>query len=136
MRFKNVQDVAFWRLCVGCGACSYICPEKKIRLMDVVQDGVRPVIEKPDCKDCDECIKVCPGIESNHQYSKNANGLISELKEGWGRFLKYGKDMLRILIFAIMALQAGLQAPLHCTVWKRKECMARFISLLTRENLI
>ena len=56
--------------------------------MDVVQDGVRPVIEKPDCKDCDECIKVCPGIESNHQYSKNANGLISELNEGWGPILE------------------------------------------------
>jgi coenzyme F420 hydrogenase subunit beta len=88
MSFKNVKDIAGWRLCVGCGACAYICPEKKIKLVDIISDGIGPVIEAPDCKDCNECIKVCPGIETNHEYSKYTDGLIQELREGWGPILE------------------------------------------------
>jgi len=28
-RFTDVSDVVKWRLCLGCGACEYACPEKK-----------------------------------------------------------------------------------------------------------
>jgi NAD-dependent dihydropyrimidine dehydrogenase PreA subunit len=41
---KNVVDVARWRLCVGCGACLSICPEQKIELVDIEDDGIRPVM--------------------------------------------------------------------------------------------
>lgn len=28
-KFTDVSDVVRWRLCLGCGACEYVCPEKK-----------------------------------------------------------------------------------------------------------
>ncbi len=88
MRLKDVEQVAEWRLCVGCGVCAYVCPKDKISLVDVLNDGIRPVLSSHDCKDYDESIKVCPGIETIHQYSKETNGLIQELREGWGPILE------------------------------------------------
>ena len=88
MRLKNVGQVAKWRLCVGCGACAYICSEDNITLVDVVNDGIRPFVSSNDCKDCNECIKVCPGYETSHNYLNSSNWFIPSLKEGWGPILE------------------------------------------------
>ena len=88
MTFQNVQQIAAWRLCVGCGACAYICPEKKIKLIDVVNDGIRPEIDSDNCGDCRDCIRICPGYETIHNYATGESGLIQELKEGWGPVLE------------------------------------------------
>lgn len=37
MRIKNVKNVTEWRLCPGCGACAYVRPENKIKLMDFIK---------------------------------------------------------------------------------------------------
>ena len=41
-RFRNIDDVVRWRLCVGCGACAFACEKKNISLEDVPGDGIRP----------------------------------------------------------------------------------------------
>lgn len=87
-KFKNVRDVVKWRLCLGCGACAYICPEDKIKLVDDINDGIRPVVDLADCTTCEDCLKVCPGYETTHLNSSSVPGLIAELKENWGPVLE------------------------------------------------
>ena len=45
VKFRNVIDVARWRLCVGCGACESVCPEQRIELVDVEDEGIINKIE-------------------------------------------------------------------------------------------
>lgn len=82
MKFKRVDQVVKWRLCLGCGACAHRCPENNIRLVDVVDQGIRPCIDLTKCKSCGECVKVCPGIEMSRQ-SFNGRS-IPELLDCWG----------------------------------------------------
>jgi len=81
-RISNVSDVVRWRLCLGCGACVNVCPENNIRLVDVLDQGIRPYVELTKCKRCGECIKVCPGVEIKSAPANNQ--LISELRQAWG----------------------------------------------------
>jgi coenzyme F420 hydrogenase subunit beta len=68
---KTVADVASWRLCVGCGACAYHCPQDAIRLVDDPTQGIRPVIDEPlGCGSCGACLDVCPAFETD--YSSHA----------------------------------------------------------------
>ncbi|MFQ5786529.1 MAG: Coenzyme F420 hydrogenase/dehydrogenase, beta subunit C-terminal domain [Thermodesulfobacteriota bacterium] len=88
MNFRNVQDIAEWRLCVGCGACAYACPENKIQLIDILDDGIRPIINSDSCGSCDECIRVCPGYDTSHSDSSYIPGINTELKTSWGPILE------------------------------------------------
>ncbi len=85
MKLKNAEQIASWRLCVGCGACAYICPAQKIKLVDVLEEGIRPNFDSDGCGNCTECIKVCPGFETIHEHSKNTKGWgpILEIWEGY-----------------------------------------------------
>lgn len=88
MKLRNAKDIAAWRLCIGCGACTYICPENKIKLVDVINDGIRPDFDSEDCADCEECMKVCLGYGTIHNHLNGTSGLIPELKEEWGPVLE------------------------------------------------
>jgi coenzyme F420 hydrogenase subunit beta len=75
-----------WRLCTGCGACAPNCSAKAIRLADVYEIGIRPVVDEYKCENCGDCMKVCPGIEVLHQAFDNQ--AIPELRESWGPVLE------------------------------------------------
>ena len=87
-RIKHAGHVVEWRLCLGCGACAYICPEHKVRLVDVVEEGIRPVLEADDCGSCIECLRVCPGYENDHTEINLRPGLIPELIPAFGPVLE------------------------------------------------
>lgn len=84
LRTKNVKGVVAQRLCVGCGACAYVCPKNKLKLVDVVSDGIRPIYNGNGCAHCEECLKVCPGYETIHHPLEDRTGLIPGLHKGWG----------------------------------------------------
>jgi coenzyme F420 hydrogenase subunit beta len=65
-RLNNVRQIAEWRLCLGCGACAYICPEH-IRLQNFADEGVRPIVDTDHCASCNECLQVCPAFENDHR---------------------------------------------------------------------
>ena len=94
MKLINVHQVVARRLCLGCGACFSVCPEGRIRLVDVVEEGIRPFIEPGGCRTCGTCLKACPGIYSSvtdfawnlpqaNAQSLKRWGLIIELWEGY-----------------------------------------------------
>lgn len=89
MKFKNISDVVAWRLCVGCGACAYICPEQKIKLENIPTEGIRPVLSDENCQNCDDCLQVCPGL--SQKISQNGETDFTpqnQLEKSWGRILE------------------------------------------------
>lgn len=84
MKFKNVDDVVRWRMCVGCGACVYGCPNGNISLVDIETDGIRPFIKAGACESCGACVQVCPGVGVDGRTMFNQRSIMSELVKCWG----------------------------------------------------
>jgi coenzyme F420 hydrogenase subunit beta len=81
----TVADVAKWRMCLGCGACAYICPKQNVRLTDVPDEGIRPTVPDPgQCGGCQDCLDVCPGYENDHSSLYRQPGIVPELTQYCG----------------------------------------------------
>jgi len=85
---QTVAEVAAWRLCLGCGGCSYICPEKSIRLVDFMEEGIRPVVDSSRCGSCSACLDVCPAYENDHTEINGRLGVMPELTQYCGPVLE------------------------------------------------
>jgi len=83
---KTISDVVAWRLCLGCGVCVSVCPQKALTLVDVENDGLRPKRDASRCEDCGTCLAVCPGIAIA---APQAHSLaIDSLRPAWGNVLE------------------------------------------------
>jgi len=80
--------VAHHRLCIGCGACVYACPEKKVRLVDIIDDGIRPMIEGISCDSCAQCLDVCPGLSTTAFDPEPQSAGIPSMAKRWGKVLE------------------------------------------------
>ncbi|HEU5125771.1 MAG TPA: polysaccharide pyruvyl transferase family protein [Verrucomicrobiae bacterium] len=87
-KFKTVKGVVDWRLCLGCGACAYICPDQKISLIDVLDEGIRPVVKNENCVHCTACLDVCPGLENDHRELRQRPGIDPSLLNVFGPVLE------------------------------------------------
>lgn len=76
---RHAGDLARWRLCLGCGACAPLCPQQKIRLVDVLDEGIRPHVRDDACGSCRLCLEVCPAWENDHSALRHRVGAIPEL---------------------------------------------------------
>ena len=85
-KILSIEQVAQWRLCLGCGACVSVCKENAISMVDVEDVGLRPRVDSRRCQQCHECISVCPGVQLSH--TESMDGQIPELSEGWGPVLE------------------------------------------------
>lgn len=88
MKMINVYKVATRRLCIGCGACYYVCPENNVKLIDIVEDGIRPLIAAENCNGCDLCLQVCPGIATIHPKGDTKLDGIEILEKRWGTVIE------------------------------------------------
>ncbi len=64
---RSLTDVVDWRMCLGCGACAYICPQQKVQLWDFPSEGIRPVVDDGTCDTCKDCLSVCPAVEADYR---------------------------------------------------------------------
>jgi coenzyme F420 hydrogenase subunit beta len=66
--FINVGQGAAWRLCIGCGACHFICPENNIKLYDVEQEGIRPFVDRDRCGESRNaaCVSTYAPVSKRH----------------------------------------------------------------------
>jgi coenzyme F420 hydrogenase subunit beta len=87
-KIRTVKGIVDWHLCLGCGACAFICPERKIELVDVLEEGIRPLVANEICGTCSVCLQVCPAWENDHRPLRRRPGLISELTTGFGPVLE------------------------------------------------
>lgn len=85
---RNVGQIVEGRLCIGCGACAYICPNDRVRLADFVLEGIRPIVDRTDCVSCTECLQVCPGYENDHTELNRRPGIKRELADSCGPVLE------------------------------------------------
>jgi len=85
---RNAQDIASWRLCIGCGACVCACPGDRLRLYDVLEEGIRPFLDERGCDHCGKCVEVCPGYTTVHHNASIAGKLGEEIHEGFGPILE------------------------------------------------
>lgn len=85
-KITKIQEVVDWRLCVGCGGCAYICPEQRIQLLDFQSEGIRPVANDRHCGTCQQCLDVCPAIQSDYESSEGQCSGATEtgLVKDWG----------------------------------------------------
>jgi len=88
MQFKTVRDVTDWRMCIGCGACKYVCPDSKISLTNILNEGIRPILSDVDCDSCTLCLDVCPGYETVQVASEEQTAISAELHKSWGPVLE------------------------------------------------
>lgn len=88
MKFERIDQVVERRLCIGCGACAPACENQAITLVDIRDQGIRPIVNTEQCQKCGGCVQVCPGIEISHQPFNDRHQIISELSQEWGPVLE------------------------------------------------
>lgn len=86
IQFERVDQVASWRLCMGCGACQGVCPNRAIALVNIPEQGIRPRIDPAKCRTCGACVEVCPGIRLTHHVEIEEG--IELLRPEWGPVLE------------------------------------------------
>jgi len=82
-KIKHLEDIVDWRLCLGCGACQYICPEHKISLINIVEEAIRPRRSDKECGTCDDCVAVCPSVETDLNQLFGSRKA-TEFERSWG----------------------------------------------------
>ncbi len=85
-KLVRADSIAAWRLCMGCGACKWACPNDAITLQDIPDKGIRPFIDESKCEKCGNCATVCPGKKLEHE--EFTEGVIQELANDWGPILE------------------------------------------------
>ena len=94
VRMNNVQEIVSSRLCLGCGACAYICPDH-IKLVDFVDEGIRPVVNVNACVSCTDCLAVCPGFENDHTEINRRPNVMGNLTQYCGPVLEIWEGFAR-----------------------------------------
>jgi len=71
---------------MGCGACAATCPNHAVRLIDILDSGIRPIVDAQKCRQCGQCVLICPGVRIVHQAFDRKT--IPQLRQSWGPILE------------------------------------------------
>ena len=67
--------------CVGCNACTQICPKKCISMSEDHEGFIYPKIDLAQCIDCGRCNSVCPVINQNEARLPSAVYAVKNIDE-------------------------------------------------------
>lgn len=86
-RINSIDDVVATQLCLGCGVCEYVEPER-FRMADTLEYGRRPFLCDNPAQESGEAIAACPGVHLRHEPdTRMRTGIFSELLAAWGPVL-------------------------------------------------
>ena len=149
-KISSVHDVAAWRLCLGCGACFGVCPEGKVRLVDVEDDGIRPLVDADGCQACGMCLQACPGIQTKAPAGEASIEQAGEDFKRWGPFMEVWEGFARdpkvrfagssgglCTALSLYCLEQGLaDGVLHVGADSEKPWKNRTVRSMTRDELV
>lgn len=82
---SKLSDVVDRRLCIGCGACAYLCP-RDVELNDFMEEGIRPIVVGSASK-ANEALQVCPAVHTD--FVPAPTGLGDKVfKQDWGQVIE------------------------------------------------
>lgn len=88
MKMQSVADVVRWRLCLGCGACSFLAGRQSVQMIDVEEEGLRPVVRRFVAEEQATALQVCPGLGIDHSDHHSRPGIKRELAAAFGPVLE------------------------------------------------
>ena len=63
-KIRTIQDVADYRLCIGCGACAHVLGNDAAEMVDIPRVGIRPRFTRELTVDENvRALAVCPGVQ-------------------------------------------------------------------------
>lgn len=147
---RTIQDVTRWGLCIGCGACASACQQGGLRLVNIENEGIRPVFNPSVCASCTECLKVCPGYHVDTDLMPNGLprtsladhefGPVLEIWEGHAADpeLRYrGSSGAMLSALALYCLEReGMDSVLHVGMDEEAPWLNRTVQSRTRGELL
>ena len=89
------------QLCVGCNACTQICPKRCITMIEDVEGFLYPEVDVVHCIDCGRCEQVCPVINQEDTRvpqavyaAKNTNETIRKESSSGGVFTLLAEQVI------------------------------------------
>jgi len=89
-KMRNVEDVAARHLCMGCGACAGLFPDR-VAMVETADHARRPRCLTPAARSgpvADEMMRVCPGAETQYRRDEEVRGADAGLLDDWGPVLE------------------------------------------------
>lgn len=81
----RLSDAARWRLCLGCGMCRFLAGDDRLRLIDVPEEGIRPVVFTDDPAESAVFFRACPvSPESVESRIDPCKSYVGDLTVGFG----------------------------------------------------
>ena len=65
MTSNVIENVVKHGLCIGCGTCAALCPQKALVMKFNEYGEYNPIIEDNCLEKCDLCLSVCPFNDGN-----------------------------------------------------------------------
>jgi len=147
---RNIQDVAAWRMCMGCGTCLAACTKSGVELVNIESEGIRPKFRNEVCSNCVDCLDVCPGYrlnadlvmdgrvkttEADHEF-----GQVLEMWEGYAadpetRYQASSGGLLSALSIYCLERE-GMRFALHTGMDPDKPWLNRTFQSRTREDIL
>jgi coenzyme F420 hydrogenase subunit beta len=148
---KNLGDVVDWGLCIGCGACYHACDKSNVSLVNIAEQGIRPVFKDKSCAGCTDCLEFCPGYKVDSDLVAREQPEYAQLEDhGFGRALeiweghaadpeirRHASSGGLISALALYAIEReGMEQAVHIASDDEAPWLNRTVASRTREDLL
>lgn len=119
-RIRALEDVAAWRLCLGCGACAAVSECGSVVMQEVVAEGYRPAVDRRMGGHAGNSLQVCPAVETLAPVSLDGRQLSAVSADAWGPVLELWEGHACDPEVRFQGSSGGLLSALSCFCLERK----------------